>query len=460
MTNGMKCGTTRLINSSLLQWRLPLRHRASVEPRSMVFIIFISTLILAIFLFCLLLISFFVLGNDQVVVSIFVSGFAVLYLCISGFLLNRLSHAVTALMLIIFYVVVACVMVSAWSINVPAGILMLAFTIILAGVLLGVRWIIPITIGVTLLLVFLQFLTVIKVLHPDTSSLANDPDFGDVASYGTIFVVFALVMWLSQLRLEHALQRALDAEQAVEKEKRSLARRLAEKTRHLKEAQIEEMRQLYRFSELGQSSIILLHELANQLTAITLDVDALNQRHKHSRDITQLKASINQLDEKIRTVRLHIKEHTAPQHFIVQSLLDEVVTQLARKSQTAKVTLKTRVIGPTRYVRGDPQRLFQVLMILVTNAIEASRDKNGKTVLIELDRTRSPIKIRVTDYGVGISSSQRRHLFKPFKSTKKDGMGIGLFIAKQIIEVHMGGTLRLDKRSRATTFTISLPEDT
>lgn len=449
---------------SVLVWRYVLtacrRPFIDLGSPSMVYIIFVGTFIVTIFLTGLLLYSHHVFGDVHDPVLFVLSAISLMYLVVAGGMVSRHLNTVAAWLLIVFYGCIAVFTMVMWGINVAAGVLMLAFTIILAGVMLGARYIIPVTIGATAILASVQAVTMFGLIHPATAHLSSKPNFGNVACYGTIFIIFAVVMWISQLRLEQALYRTLQAERALEKQRASLAVRLKEETRLLKDSQFEEMRQLYRFSELGRSSVTLLHELANHLAVITLDIDAIEQRRQPSDDLVHLKQSINYIDRKIRQVRHQLKESAVPQRMAIEPLMNKLVDHLRHRCAAANVLVKLKIVGKVRYIRGDPQKLFQAMTILVTNAVEASVDSlPPRTVLIIVDQQASPIKILVTDHGVGISSSQRRRLFKPFTSTKKDGMGIGLFIAQQIIHIHMNGTLELDPRKDETTFIVTLPED-
>lgn len=431
------------------------------DPPSMVLIIFIGTFVLTAVLIALLLYSHHVLGNVHDSAYFFLSVYGLVYLLVTGSMVYRHWHTAAAWMLIAFYCVIAVFTMVMWGINVATGVLMLAFTIILAGVMLGARYIIPVTVGATVVLAGIQTATMLGFIYPDTLHLSSKPNFANVACYGTIFIIFAVVMWLSRLRLEQALHQTRQAERALEKQRASLAVRLKEETRRLRASQFEEMRQLYRFSELGRSSVTLLHELANHLAVITLDIDAIDQRHQPSNDLADLKQSINYIDRKIRQVRHQLKESAIPQRITVEPLMNELVDHLRHTCAAASVKVQLKVLGDSRYIRGDPQKLFQAMIILVTNAIEAlATIPSPKTVILTVDQRTAPITILVTDHGSGISLPQRRQLFKPFTSTKKDGMGIGLFIAQQIIQIHMNGTLRLDPRMDQTTFIVTLPEDT
>jgi C4-dicarboxylate-specific signal transduction histidine kinase len=302
----------------------------------------------------------------------------------------------------------------------------------------------------------------VSFIRPDLTSLALPSGFGDVASYGTIFGIFALVAWMSGRRMEQSLQKALKAEAALELEKSSLAQRLEKQTRHLREVQFEEMRQLYQFAELGQVSTALLHELANHLTILTLDIDDLQQRHRRSSAITHAKESITHLDTMVAQVRKQLRESTAPTKIDVTQLIQEVIESLQIKANESHVRLlfEKNYAHHALYVLGDPLRLSQVVTIIMTNAIQAyTLDmQDNRIVEIRMAQKQRNVIITVNDWGGGISNEARKKLFEPFQSKKKNGMGIGLFIAKNMIETHFKGSISLDDRTDFTSFIIKLPK--
>jgi len=383
-----------------------------------------------------------------------------LYLVMTGILLYYDFRRLAAWSLILFYLSGATLIVCIWGINLPVGILMLAFVIALAGVLAGSEYIIPMTIVVSCVLIAVQILTDIGVIRPEMAALAYNANYSDIAADGTLFAIFAIVMWLSKLRTEYALKRALAAEEALLEERAMLAQRLEERTRSLRNAQLEEMRQLYRISELGQTSTTLLHELANDLAVITLDIDALEQRNHSSSSVRRAKQSIARLDRKMSRLRRQLKVNTSPQRFAVDTVVREAVDYLKHRADMMHVPLLLHPTGVTAYIRGDPQKLCQAIIILANNAIEASVIQSTiEPVTLEIDSRHDDIEIIITDKGPGIPVLQRQRLFKPFTSTKKNGMGIGLFIAKQIIEVHLKGSLSLDLSLHPTIFRIRIPKD-
>ncbi len=111
--------------------------------------------------------------------------------------------------------------------------------------------------------------------------------------------------------------------------------------------------------------------------------------------------------------------------------------------------------------RADRTRLRQVLINLLSNAIKYNRP--GGRIRVEAEATRGRVALRVIDGGVGLSPAQLSHLFEPFnrlgaESRGIDGSGIGLAIAKALVE-RMGGTLAARSQPDAgSTFTVTLPD--
>jgi len=115
-----------------------------------------------------------------------------------------------------------------------------------------------------------------------------------------------------------------------------------------------------------------------------------------------------------------------------------------------------RELGAVRPVAGDRDALLRVVENLVTNAAEAIEGEG--TVAITLAEADGHAILTVSDTGSGISAEfMERHLFSPFRSTKKAGWGIGLYHTKQIVE-HHHGTIHVDStEGTGTTFRVTLP---
>ncbi|GKT10742.1 PAS domain-containing sensor histidine kinase [Desulforhabdus sp. TSK] len=103
----------------------------------------------------------------------------------------------------------------------------------------------------------------------------------------------------------------------------------------------------------------------------------------------------------------------------------------------------------------DAVRMEQVLINLVTNAIQASPE--GSTVAVDARAEGSRLIIDVSDNGCGIPVEKREEVFRPFVSMKKEGTGLGLPIVKKIVEAHEGRVEILDNSGGGITFRLLIP---
>lgn len=246
---------------------------------------------------------------------------------------------------------------------------------------------------------------------------------------------------------------------ALQKERDALARNLTDKTRSLRQAQLKEMQQLYTFAELGQLTTIILHELANYLSILTLDIDDIRERHQNSIAIERAQESISYIDTIIDQVRSQIRESDNIQKFNPATIIPDSFEQLKHKrlNSDIKIIFKKDASHKDQIVTGDPLRLSQAIIILLTNAVQATSSSKKPSILVEIRTIDSNTLISVRDFGVGIPLDERPRLFEPRKSKKGHGLGIGLYITKQIIETHFKGKIYLDPSLAYTQFNIELP---
>jgi signal transduction histidine kinase len=108
-------------------------------------------------------------------------------------------------------------------------------------------------------------------------------------------------------------------------------------------------------------------------------------------------------------------------------------------------------------VRGDPVLLEWALEVLVKNSIDALAGRGGVITLTAESRAEGGACLRVTDDGPGIPREIRGRIFEPGFSTKTSGWGIGLSLARRIVEENHGGTLQLASADRGAAFEIILP---
>ncbi|WP_437604598.1 HAMP domain-containing sensor histidine kinase [Sorangium sp. So ce834] len=145
--------------------------------------------------------------------------------------------------------------------------------------------------------------------------------------------------------------------------------------------------------------------------------------------------------------------------------LAPLVSHVAESAQTLgpapKVHLELPAAAEPMVVNGDAARLEQVLMNLISNAF---RHANGSPKIdVRLRHAGSTAELDVEDYGPGIPAADVAHVFSSFyqvdrpKDTSSGGMGLGLFICKEIVRAHGGQIFVRSAEGKGATFTIRLP---
>jgi len=148
------------------------------------------------------------------------------------------------------------------------------------------------------------------------------------------------------------------------------------------------------------------------------------------------------------------------------SFADVDVGALARAAAAAaesgqdEVRVRAEVAGVVPSVRGDGERLRQVLSNLIDNAVKYS--PSGGEVRVTTQAQNGSVEVTVSDRGPGIPSEQQRLIFEKFGRAKvgdktKPGTGLGLFIARSIAEAHGGSIAVVSSPGHGATFTLTLP---
>lgn len=381
---------------------------------------------------------------------------AALYVC-----LRRGRYAIAAYGVIGIYGALATVAAVQWGINLPAVSLLYCIVIVLAGIVLGALYSLYAAAVSAAILLVVELAIVHGKISPNVSWYHSSPHLNDLATYFLVFLVLGVCSWLFNRQTDLALHRALSAERALQHERDTLEIEVEARTRELQAAQIETMGQLYRFAELGQLATGLLHDLANHMGTLSLDIEGMAQRQRHSQLELRVKQRIGHIDNIVRWAYEHINGEDHSRVFGVKHEVGVVIELLNYRARRARVRLRcsARSRAPLQ-LYGDPNRFRQLMTNLITNAIDAyetaPRPKRREVAIDLAAGENGAVIISVSDYGVGISGTLRKQIFQPFYSTKHDGMGIGLFVVKQIAEEHFRGSIQLTSGRGTTCFTLNL----
>lgn len=152
----------------------------------------------------------------------------------------------------------------------------------------------------------------------------------------------------------------------------------------------------------------------------------------------------------------------SPKQYMEEVSLLEVLTIAEKKvcSLSKKKHISIKVPTTDATIPGDKKNLIQACIILLDNAIKYSNERT--TITIDLTASPQVTTIKVSDEGMGIPQSDIAHIFERFYRSDKsrsqaDGYGLGLSIAKKIIETHNGSIQVSSVLEKGTTFTIQLP---
>lgn len=145
--------------------------------------------------------------------------------------------------------------------------------------------------------------------------------------------------------------------------------------------------------------------------------------------------------------------------FDITAVVKEIVTSLAASEVHHTIQVKGQIKG---LVYGDSDRIGQVFINLLTNAIKYSPD--SKKIIVRLRKQKKTVVVSVQDFGIGISKEQRERIFDRFYQAANahegtyPGLGIGLYIASQIIKRHRGRISVESIEGKGSTFTFTLPQ--
>lgn len=204
---------------------------------------------------------------------------------------------------------------------------------------------------------------------------------------------------------------------------------------------------------MGKVSAFVMHDLKNLVSTLSLSLENAQQyidlpEFQHDL-LSSLGATVVRMQTLISRLR-ELPEKSGLQRSPVDLLQMAHETAALVKGSALRVT-GTRVIAD-----GDRDELQKVALNLMLNAVEAT--EGNRPVKVEVGEQELPY-LRVIDQGCGIPDAYLHHvLFTPFMSTKKHGLGIGLYQSKQIVEAHGGSIEVVSRLDQGTEFTVWLPK--
>ena len=229
----------------------------------------------------------------------------------------------------------------------------------------------------------------------------------------------------------------------------------------------DELVQAAKLAVLGQMSASISHELNNPLAAIrSFAENGKLFLHKEKFDrvednLTRISALTDRMANISQQLRSFAKK-TSGNELVHTQLLPVIASakELMKPAlKSARVTLTTNLLGQDVDVQVNTIQLEQVLVNLITNAIEVLREQEDKQIELSVvqDRETKLVWIHVDDNGSGLGDFTLSELCEPFLTTKQNGLGLGLSISQQIL-ASMNGKLSAQNREQGgARFSLCLP---
>jgi two-component system, NtrC family, C4-dicarboxylate transport sensor histidine kinase DctB len=272
---------------------------------------------------------------------------------------------------------------------------------------------------------------------------------------------------LTQLfRARNALQRARDElEQQVQARTHELRATNRELQSQIDQRQLAEteLLQAGKMAVLGQMSAGLAHEVNQPLTALrALSSNTLRLLDAgRQADVRRNLASIEAAVERMARITSQLKSFArrggdAAGAVHLSAAIANACQLLEHRLRDADITLDV-VADEALQARCDGNRLEQVLVNLMGNAIDAMHDCSERRLSLRAHRQGSRVQVQVIDTGIGLAPQARGHLFEPFFTTKPvgQGLGLGLVISAQIVREY-GGKLSAKSLARGMLFEFDL----
>lgn len=223
-----------------------------------------------------------------------------------------------------------------------------------------------------------------------------------------------------------------------------------------------------KLAALGKVAASVAHEIRNPLTAIKMLIYSMHEQlAQNDQKRRHLAVILKEIDRLERFVHNFLQFARPPDPVLVAININETVhetlTLLAPRLRQNGVDVREVLQPNLPKITADADQVKQVVMNLVLNAAEAmpkggrlaaetrqapaTADKNGKACM----------QIRIRDSGCGIPEELLDSIFDPFVSGRKDGTGLGLSVAYQIVHLHSGWIEAANNPEGGATFTVSLP---
>ena len=248
----------------------------------------------------------------------------------------------------------------------------------------------------------------------------------------------------------------------------TLETRVQQKTRELTVAH-QQMLQAERLTSIGKLAAVVAHEINNPLSGILVYAKLLQKWIERGADAgrqPEMRESLQVMESEIRRCSAIVHNmltfaRATPMNLgwnDANAILDRCLRLVRHKLELANIQLRLELEPEMPPLWCDAAQLEQLLLALVINAIEAMPRGGNLWLRSRFLPPSSELELEVQDDGVGIPSEMLPRMFEPFQTTKESGgVGLGLAVARQIVERHQGRIAVASEPGHGAKFVITLP---
>ena len=236
---------------------------------------------------------------------------------------------------------------------------------------------------------------------------------------------------------------------------------IARRAHHVIAAQQEKLLETETMAVVGEMASAVAHAIRNPLASIRSSAEVSLEEsspdllhHAMQEIIVEVDRLAGWIKELLSYARVSNGAFTTiPLNTCVRATLDAFAQEIKKRNIKVMLTLEE----PTPMIEADETPFRQMLMSLIANAVEAMPKGGELSVEDHLLKEQGKAEIRIKDTGFGISEHQMQKIFKPYFTTKQNGIGVGLALAKRIMERHRGTIRLMSQKGRGTTVLLQLP---
>ncbi|MCK9417971.1 MAG: PEP-CTERM system histidine kinase PrsK [Nitrospirae bacterium] len=233
-----------------------------------------------------------------------------------------------------------------------------------------------------------------------------------------------------------------------------LARQAAQAITNLRLS--EEIIEMRAMAAVSKVSTFVIHDLKNLTTSLSLCLDNAEEHIGNPDFQKDAISTIRNTLFKMKSLMQRLK--SIPEKIMLDSEVKNI-DRLSRDVVAEFLKVRPKRIlynGEPAFSRVDGEEIKKVIVNLIQNALDASNEKG--MVKVETLKENGSVCIRVSDTGTGMTEDYvKNHLFRPFRTTKETGLGIGLYQCRQIVDAHEGKIEVKSEVGKGTVFTICLP---